>query len=550
MKIIHVQLKSSEQDSETLRYFLDQPSNYGERSLPLKEIEDLIQIAERDYYIPLPEDFVKTGQRLYNWLDGSDRWLAKTIKPYRGEVVVLAITTSSKLAHLPWELLHDGTSFLVARRNPFVVPVRWLPEGEPALEEPKNRALQVLFMATSPLGVQPVLNFEAEEGEILKATEKQPLSLIVEESGWLEQLRNLVASRERGDFDVLHLTGHATKIETGARFLTETETGECYYASAQDIAEVLHFRLPQLIFLSGCHTGEAGRAGAVRSMAEELLNEGAGAVLGWGRSVLDSDATDAAAALYGALSSGYKLAEAVAFAYQALIKKEARDWHLLRLYVQGEKTAGVPGALVTPLNTSGRRKVPSRSAAEQFPESFVGRRRQLQSCLRSLSQSQNQVGVLIYGLGGVGKSSLAKRLCDRLPEFERIGWKGRVDEGNLVRGLAEKLPKELRQVIQSPDELKFRLRDVFERLEKEEGAVPQFLLVLDDFKENLEPRNGGYVLQPEAVMVLEALVWAIRETKAHHRLILASRCDFDSPQLQYFHKQPLDALQGADLQKK
>jgi hypothetical protein len=84
----------------------------------------------------------------------------------------------------------------------------------------------------------------------------------------------------------------------------------------------------------------------------------------------------------------------------------------------------------------------------------------------------------------------------------------------------------------------------------EDEAAKPFLLVLDDFEANLEPRNDGYVLQPEAVTVLEALVWAIEDTYAPHRLILTCRYDFESTLLQDFYKQPMDGLRGADLRKK
>jgi tetratricopeptide (TPR) repeat protein len=158
--------------------------------------------------------------------------------------------------------------------------------------------------------------------------------------------------------------------------------------------------------------------------------------------------------------------------------------------------------------------------------------------------------VLIHGMGGLGKSSLAARLCDRLPEFERLVWVGRVDEPNLVNKLAVALDsRELREELQdNKEELKFRLRRVFRQLEDE--AAKPFLLVLDDFEANLEPRNDGYVLQPEAANVLEALVWAIGDTYAPHRLILTCRYDFESTPLRYFYKQPLDGMRGADLRKK
>ncbi|MBD1834212.1 tetratricopeptide repeat protein [Cyanobacteria bacterium FACHB-472] len=555
MQTLHLDFKLTVDNYVELRYFFDNPNDYQRRSLPLSEIADLIQLAETDYYVRLAVDYAVTGRKLYNWLDGSDRFLQRLLDRHRGEGIVLAIAATEKLAYLPWEVLHDGNSFLV-ERLPAVVPVRWVSSDavkKLSVEaEPENRALQVLFMATSPLGVKPVLDFEAEEGRILEATARHQIDLKVEESGCLSELGYLVDTYGKGYFDVLHLTGHANLTDGQPRFITETETGEAYLASATDIAKELQFRLPKLIFLSGCRTGQAGKSGAVPSIAKELLKSGAKAVLGWGQKVLDTESTAAAAALYQQLSAGKQLTEAVACTYQALIRNQARDWHLLRLYAAGT----LPGELVTPLMTPGRKLAPLPTVTTQFldpagkvkvatRESFVGRR-QLQNCLRALTQSPEELGVLIHGMGGLGKSTLAARLCDRLPNFARVVWVGRIDEPGLVSRLAEKLDdKELRQALQDPDEeLKFRLRQVFRQ------DPPPFLLVLDDFEVNLEPRDSGYVLQPEAATVLQALVWAIRETYAPHRLILTCRYNFDSTQLQYFYKQPLEALRGADLQKK
>ncbi|MEH2211812.1 CHAT domain-containing protein, partial [Nostoc sp.] len=560
MQTLHLDLKPINENYVELRYFVDNPNQYEKRSLCLTEIADLIKLAERDYYVSFfPEDYTVTGRRLYNWLDGSDRILQPLLDKHRREGIVLAIATSEKLAHLPWEVLHDGNGFLV-QRVPAIVPVRWVSDSTVKKltidGEAENRALQVLFMATSPLNVEPVLDFEGEEARILEATKRQPLALTVEESGCLSELGYLVDGYGRDYFDVLHLTGHATLQDGQPRFITETATGEAFYASAGDIAQELQFRLPKLIFLSGCRTGQAGNGGSVPSMAEELLKSGAKAVLGWGQNVLDPDATAAAAALYEELSAGKQIIEAVACTYQALIKNKARDWHLLRLYAAGN----LPSSLVTPLRTRGRKPAPLHSVATQFldpagkvkvptRESFVGRRRQLQNCLRVLSQSTDEVGVLIHGMGGLGKSSLAARLCDRLPNFERVVWVGRIDEASLVNRLVEKLDdNEQRKSLQNYDEeLKFRLRRVFQQLHEE--AKP-FLLVLDDFEVNLEPRNQNYVLQSEAAEVMKALVWAIRENSTSHRIIITCRYDFEFTQLQHFYKQPLEGMRGADLRKK
>ncbi len=52
---------------------------------------------------------------------------------------------------------------------------------------------------------------------------------------------------------------------------------------------------------------------------------------------------------------------------------------------------------------------------------------------------------------------------------------------------------------------------------QEAGNNP-FLLILDDFEANLEPRNDSYILQPEAAKVLSALVWAINEIDKSNEL--------------------------------
>jgi tetratricopeptide (TPR) repeat protein len=426
---------------------------------------------------------------------------------------------------------------------------------------PENRALQVLFMATSPQGVEPVLDYEKEEARILEATGRQPLALTVEESGCLSELGYLVDDYGKDYFDIFHITGHATITNGQPKFITETETGEAFYASAEDFKQALPFRLPKLIFLSGCRTGQAGSKddnyGSVPSMAEELLQAGAKAVLGWGQKVLERDATEAAATLYKELAAGKQITQAVAITYKTLIENQARDWHLLRLYAADS----LPGELVTPLRTRGRQPAPPLSVSTEFldpagkvkvptRESFVGRRRQLQSCLRTLTQSTEKKGVLIYGMGGLGKSSLAARLCDRLPHFQRVVWVGRIDEPSLVSRLVDKLDDhEQRKQLQNPDEeLKFRLKRVFQQLWNA-GEKP-FLLVLDDFENNLESRQDSFILKTAAAEVLTALVLAIRETSTNHRLILTCRYDFEFSQWRYFYKQPLEGMRGADLSKK
>ncbi|MGB0563341.1 MAG: tetratricopeptide repeat protein [Spirulinaceae cyanobacterium] len=563
MQLLHLDLRLIQDSTYALRCFESNPNEYDPRRLDLGEIAELLKRAETHYYTYLP-DHEAMGRKLFDWLDGEDGFLRQVLARCSSGTV-LAIAAGERLANLPWEVLHDGADFLVKQR---VVPVRWVRGAENALsrtEEPENRPLNVLFMATDPEG-QASLQFEAEEGRILQATAQFPLQLDVEESGCLTELRYTVQAAAAA-FDVFHLTGHATITEAGARFATETETGDLQLASAADIAQAIRYQsaLPRLVFVSGCKTGQSattqgeGQDVALPSLAEELLGWGAGAVLGWGQKVQDDDATLAAAALYRELAAGETVVTALGQVYERLLTAEARDWHLLRLYVRGS----LPGALVTPSRTRGRQRLRRRKTKEQFldpqtrkskvagRESFVGRRRVLQACLRVLLQLGDEVGILLHGMGGLGKSTVARRLCDRLQDrdYKLIFWEGTLNEARLVSEIAKQVDdKALRDMVldepRSGEALKYRLRRLFEQLPDDE----QWLLVWDDFEAgNVEPQGGGYRLTPEARQLWGAVQWAIEETGAPHRVIVTCRYQVRMAGL---FEQPLASLKGSDLFKK
>jgi|GEM_PF-653611 len=562
-KILHIILTLQNNDYVSLRYFWGNAANYKEHRLSLAEIKLLSNKTETDYYTHPPVDYTTTGQVLYNWLDQSDCFLANALKEPHFEGLVIAIDTGKGLANLPWELLHDGKQFLVEKSGP-IIPVRWVSNGKPIelSSSPQNRPLNVLFMATSPKGVEPELDYEAEERQILEATKCVPpkLNLRVEESGCLNELRDVVCEYETGYFDVFHLTGHTSHNNDSAYFLTEDEYGQRVDSNASKIANALESRFPRLVFLSGCCKGFSSD-NAVPSMAEELLKMGgATAVIGWGEGVRDIDATVTAGMFYRELARGIKLTEAIASTYKALINQKIPDWHKLRLYVG----SSLPQELVTPSITPERKKLPIPPTTVEFlddekrlrvvsRENFVGRRRQLQNCLRTIKTDNEKVGVLIHGMGGLGKSSIAARIWERLAEHEKILWWRNIDESYLINKLKNKLIKPETRVLvsgleDSQIELKSRLAYLFSHL-TEHGEKP-FLLILDDFEWNLETRAGEYILKPEVTRILEALILAVQETGTSNRILITCRYDFHSDLLSFFYKQGLDRFSQTVLTKK
>jgi hypothetical protein len=180
------------------------------RQITATELEELVAVCNRIYYASglrrdQPEQLVALGQRLYKWLDGADGWLRSRLGQGRQAIHFDLTQTNGQrqlypelealalqVAHLPWELLHDGRDHLLAAGQ-VATPVRMVTRRSAMERSPQNRPLQLLFMATAPEGVTD-LSYEQEEANILDATEKQPLLLVTEESGAVAELGNLVQS--------------------------------------------------------------------------------------------------------------------------------------------------------------------------------------------------------------------------------------------------------------------------------------------------------------------------------------------------------------------
>jgi hypothetical protein len=542
------------------------------RGLNRTAIDDLIGVVEHAY----AEDSIAQrvfgsaelrdlGEALFNFLDGDERWLSGALGGPGGTTVRIA--AGEQLRHLPWELVvRDGSYLAVSERGP-LLPVRSARSsatlGERVTQH--NRPLRVLFMAASPEGVEPVLSYEAEEAGILAATADTGTELVVEESGTLEGLRFTAESYGAGYFDVFHVSGHATIDGGQPKFLVENELGGPVLATAEQIARAMDGQWPRLVFVSGCLTGGASDRGTIPSMSESLVQAGAPAVLGWALPVGDVSATVFASYLYQDLAAGQPLDRSVVVARRQLYADRSRSWHLLRVYADKSPLT----AMVTPRNAPGRERIRVRHAAVEFLDlqtqisrvasraNFVGRRRVIQRCLRTLKQPLGSSGaaeaLVLQGLGGLGKSTLASRLLERMPTHQRVVWFGRVDLTKF-RELTSKVTfHNLDQQIEATEilakdavELAVRLRYLFD------GPLGQIpcLFVFDDFEEgNLEER-GGYVLSPEMAQILPALLNAIRESNSTSRVIITSRYQFPAPAGTTIRVEPLETLSDVEQAKK
>jgi len=558
MKTLRIEVFNASPSLAQLRFFADGNRQPRTRDLAPAELTDFCQRSLAHYQDGL--SLQTLGKTLFDWLHGKEGYL----DGYSQDTVLYI--PSSPLGEVAWELLHNGGYLCANLHHPFTPLRRVSASQSPA--QPKNRPLRLLFMASSPEDVRPLLQFEQEEALILTATRASNLELVVEESGSLEGLSERISDGDATDsFDVVHITGHADIVNGQPVFLLEDGFGQAQLADADAIAGVFsrYERFPRLLFLSGCKTAQAS-AKALPSLCAALVAAGVPAVLGWAKPVGDLIASFTAQELYQRLAEGVELGRAVSLTRQVLYREEQRllqtdptyqpQWHLLRFYSDDTP--------LTALALKGKRRA-VREIRQEFldnnvkvevcpREAFVGRRRLLQEALRILRRQQGEAdyaeGVVLTGMGGLGKSSLAVRICQRLEHYLplRCIAHGKIDEIVLRNLLGHNLPEHaaaINDILNQPQALALRLRQIFQHVDAFHAA----LFVFDDFEQNFRADDYQNV-DVTAYEIITALLAAIRQTGSPSRVLITSRYAVAVTAPLRLADIALSSFQGADLDKK
>ena len=318
------------------------------------------------------------------------------------------------------------------------------------------------------------------------------------------------AALEADAYHVLHVSCHGMP---GALEL-EDEDGRAVRTTAAELLEPIRRtgRPVPLVLLNSCHGGVRGTDTA--SFAEALLRAGVPAVLAMQTTVSDPYATRLAGAFYRHLASmepplpSRALAEArkelererqEALRRGAPLAETQPEYATAGLYVAGEERPLADFALdKQPLV-----RRPVYEVAGPVPQlridDLIGRRRELRETLRTLrDETRRYAGVVLTGIGGVGKSAVAGRAMQRLAEEGRepAAHVGRFDLGAIALALGVVLlqqdradAQKLGALLTRPD-LDDRVRlQLVAKVLAEEPVV----LVLDDFEQNLTPGGGDFL---------------------------------------------------------
>jgi hypothetical protein len=501
---------------------------------------------------------LQLGRDMWDWLDGSGHWLSELSDgtgprelEFGTDETTEPPAAAQRFLNAPWELLAPAQppGFLAADAERPLVLSRRL--GQPGDARPALHAdLLLMFMAASPPGTQE-LDYEREEVGILRATARLPLHLRVEESGCLEFLSPRLANE--GGADALHLSCHGDIKNNEPVLILESPRGDPAPASSAQLTKALGQKKPPLLFLSACRTAEQPETAT--SLSLRLIRSGVANVIGWDGSVFDCDASDFAHAFYRELTNAtapYAAAIARGELLRALENdpdhRRGRHWHLARIYLGSAGGGAIcdPAKPKRPRAKTGdtefldkeRAQVPVASA-----ETFVGRRRDAQTILREFASGKH-AGVLIHGMGRLGKSSLAARIANRMSAHRTVVIFGDYRAEDIWSRVMTAMPPQAQaalrqvwspQVESDPAALELALQYVLEGTASAADAargLRPLLLIIDDLEQILEPPRPGQTNTPGKPLYLtplRAVLRAFANATTESRLLLTSRYQFTLP---------------------
>ncbi|WP_328670494.1 tetratricopeptide repeat protein [Streptomyces sp. NBC_00328] len=366
---------------------------------------------------------------------------------------------------LPWETLTvpGVTGPLVLSRQ--VELYRTVRRDSPPVAVAVPGPLRILAVVASPeSGGGELLDYERELGRILDAVDlaRSGQGAYVRVLNW-GSLAEIHAALEQERFHILHLSCHAGP----GTLLLEDEQGKADKVDAQAFMEALPAgRGVPLVVLAGCstartpaprdekaspqqHLGEdegkpdeattghdtadVDAEGRIRAgLARALLEHGVPAVLAMTEAVTDHYATELAAEMYRSLARAEHPNPLTALSQtrRTLEKKRCQltdndpraglpEWATPALFLAGPPLPLFDRTHDTEQLPDTQETVLEQGMVVRKVGEFVGRRAELRRLLATLHDPQ-RAGVLVHGIGGVGKSTLAAELLHHYGTQERL----------------------------------------------------------------------------------------------------------------------------------
>lgn len=369
------------------------------------------------------------GQRLFNFVLPEER-MRQAFSEWRKQSTSrsLVIISDGRRAHgLPWELLHDGTDFLVTGTPPNVPIVRAVTRTTPSietlqLEAPELRVLLIVARPTDTSFVDPRIVAREIVDEIASKPTNARVVLEFLRPPTLDALKRRLANREH-PVHIVHFDGHGRNTQGGPELVFETPEGRTDCISAAKLADTIRGTGVYAIVLTACKSASTDRLGIVEGIPAALLEGGVKIVVAMSHVLLASTAALYSESLYRQVATGKPFVLAHHEASKSLARNRARhdtirklslphhklslaDWWIPQLYLDHDILYHLQGPTTPSSIAEGQRVRRNRNSRNA---QFRGRSRELIVIERVL---RNGAAVMLTGLIGIGKTALIRECAD------------------------------------------------------------------------------------------------------------------------------------------
>ena len=471
------------------------------------------------------------------------------------EFAVLCIRiapNAEELEAIPWETLFDGEDFIAAGTKSTIsrLPTNVSPQTEPS---PVPLPIKILALVSSPLNLPDGSRLQVErEQEILLEAINDPagqgrLRADFEDEAKLEVLESSLEA----PYQVFHFTGHGMAPDDGGGLLLEDTQGNSRPTSVMEVVQSLSRgqNSLRLVVLSGCQTARTIDVGGFRDMAGGLLRRGVPSVIAMQFSISDIGGLKFAESLYTRIAAGRPLELACHAARRAMlvsdnhfVKADALAPVLLTANgdcLQTTQEGSDYGAERPRLDFSFFLPLP------QLSHGFYGRRREYRQVRDGILQ-RNQRAVIIYGIGGIGKTALVSHVATRMKKRFQGIYAFDCSSGTLnVETVMIKLSEYFSQLgIRDLEQLLYRSlpADKLATFLAQILSSWRLLLIFDNFETQLERTDEGFRISDENFRTFISILVKATATNSHFLFTSRYLFELDEKRIGAIQQLPLKDL--------
>ena len=451
-----------------------------------------------------------------------------------------------KILHWPWEALRDPEVGVLARTCQIGRRLNKIRDPHPLSKDLPQDGINILLVTARPYDADVQFRSISRPLVDLIAKDKLPATVTLLRPPTFDQLRSHLRAHPN-HYHILHFDGHGSYGPAGAlnphvltlqgpqgQLVFEDSNGKPDPQKASVLSELLReFNVP-VVVLNACQSAMVDDAAddAFASVAAGLQKSGVRSVVAMAYSLYVSGAQQFLPAFYQRLFETGSAADAARAGRQQTIAHPNRvcargsfpleDWLVPVLYEQDAAELNFAGKFAA-RTESQQPVIPEEAQDTQNPYGFIGRDGALLQMERAMHRPP--AGILIHGLGGIGKTTLARGFVNWLAATGGLG------QGCFWFSFQDIRSAEF--VINDMVGTLFGTNALAESLDKKTAALVNalrehpYLIVWDNFEvvRGIEGASNSPNLSTEDQQRLEKLLKALRGGKT--RVVITSRSGED-----------------------